>query len=109
MANITSFGRADSLASGEVMIPLVVLKNPNGTNAAFSGFIPGFVMKNIVEASPEECLSKLKSYLTQKLKIMLENNEPFPFFPTRAEIMREFDGVHSIDFIKITSNARKSN
>ena len=88
MANITSFGKADSLASGEVLIPLVVLKKSENS---FAGFIPGFVMKSIVENSPEECLANLKTYLTQKLKIMKENGEPFPFFPNRNEIMKDIE------------------
>ena len=104
MVKITSFGKADSLASGEVMIPLVVLKNPNSTNSAYAGFIPGFVMKNIVESTPEECFAKLKSYLAQKIKTIKENGDTFPFFPNRQEIIKDFENVYKIEFIKIVSN-----
>ena len=108
MVRVTSFGNADSLASGEVMIPLVVLKNETNNVVSYTGFIPGFVMKNVTEATPEECFSKLKNYLNQKLKTMLEENQTFPFFPTRAEIMSDFKNVHKIEFIKIKSSARKN-
>lgn len=108
MAQITTFGKADSLASGEVMIPLVILKRDYDDKSSYAGFIPGFVMKNIVEDSKEECIAKLKAYLSQRLKAMMQNGEEFPFFPTKAEIMKDFENVYSVDFIKITSNLRKN-
>lgn len=103
MTKITSFGKADSLATGEIMIPLVILKKTQDT---YSGFIPGFVMKNIVENTPEECFAKLKVYLNQKLKSIKENGDTFPFFPNRKEILKDFENVYKIEFIKIVSNKK---
>lgn len=108
MAQITTFGKADSLSAGEIMIPLVIIKRDYDDKSSFAGFIPGFVMKNIVENSKEECLAKLKNYLSQRLKAMMKNGEEFPFFPTKDEIMKDFENVYSVDFIKITSNLRKN-
>lgn len=101
MAKITSFGKADAIYSGEVMIPLVVLQKSENS---FAGFIPGFVMKNIVESTAEECIAKLKTYLTQKLKTIKENGDTFPFFPNRQEIMKDFENVYKIEFIKVVSS-----
>lgn len=101
MANITSYGRADSLVAGEVLVPLVVLKKSENS---YAGFIPGFIMKNIMENTAEECFAKLKIYLTQKLRILKETGEPMPFFPDRKEIMNDFENVHQIQFIKIVSS-----
>ena len=103
MAKITSFGKADSISSGDILIPLVILKKAEDT---YSGFIPGFVMKNIVENTPEECFAKLKAYLTQKLKAIKENGDTFPFFPDRKEIMKDFENVYKVEFIKIVSNKK---
>lgn len=105
MKNTTLF-QADALEHyGELHIPLVILKNesPNST-FPYLGFIPGFLMKNINGTTIDECKSKLKEYLIQKLKIMKQNNEPFPFFPTREEIMKDFSGVELIEFVKITKS-----
>jgi len=38
---------------------------------------------------------------------MKELGEPFPFFPTRAEIMSEYDNVKCIEFVKVKSEQRK--
>ncbi|MBQ7884667.1 MAG: hypothetical protein IJ318_01045 [Clostridia bacterium] len=107
MTKVSQFGKPDSLALGEVLIPLVVLKQ-NQNVESYAGFIPGFVMKNIVEESAPSCLEKLKKYLMQKLDIMTKQNQEFPFFPTRAEIMADFQNVYSIDFVKVKS-AKRSN
>lgn len=102
----TSFGKVDALAqNGELHIPLVILKNESQNSTfPYLGFIPGFLMKNINGTTIEECKTKLKEYLIQKLKIMKQNNEPFPFFPTKEEIMKEYSNVEVVEFIKITTS-----
>ena len=55
-----------------------------------------------------ECKTKLKEYLVKKLKIMKQNDEPFPFFPTKEEIMKDYDNVEIVEFIKVTSKDRKN-
>ena len=64
MTNKTPAGMVDALsATGEVLIPLVLLKSKQENSQNFIGFIPGFVMKNCVESSEELCKEKLKQYL----------------------------------------------
>lgn len=101
MAKITAFGKADSLSAGEVMIPLVVLKK---SEDSYSGFIPGFVMKNVVEDTSEKCFARLKNYLIEKLKMIKQNGDTMPFFPKREEIMKDFENVFKIEFIKVTKS-----
>ncbi|MBE7074645.1 MAG: hypothetical protein E7376_01525 [Clostridiales bacterium] len=108
METKTAHGIVDALAiSGEVLIPLVILKSNQENSQNFLGFIPGFTMKTIVESSEDICKEKLKKYLVSKLKTMKELGEPFPFFPTRAEIMSEYDNVKCIEFVKVKSEQRK--
>ncbi len=106
----TSYGKVDALAqTGEVSIPLVVIKNSmESAKIPYIGFIPGFLMKNINGYTIDECKTKLKEYLINKLKIMKLNEEPFPFFPTKEEILKDYDNVELVEFIKITSNDRKN-
>ena len=67
-------------------------------------------MKNIEMYTSDTCpnCTKLKEYLINKLKIMKLNEEPFPFFPTKEEILKDYDNVELVEFIKITSNDRKN-
>ena len=102
-------GMPDSMAiSGEVLIPIVLLKSSYKDSKNFIGFIPGFLMKNIVNEDEQLCKQKVKEYLINKLKLMKENNEVFPFFPTKEEIMKEYDNVYSVDFVKVKSDERKN-
>lgn len=105
----TTHGKVDALAvNGELLIPIVILKNDNKSSEhPFLGFIPGFLMKNVNGKTLEECKEKLLNYLKQKLQRMMQEDEPFPFFPTREEILKDFDNVELIEFIKVKSEKRK--
>ena len=46
--------------------------------------------------------------LVKKLKMMKQNDAPFPFFPTKEEIMKDYDNVEIVEFIKVTSKDRKN-
>ena len=106
----TSYGRIDALAqTGEVSIPLVIIRNTTeNVSIPYIGFIPGFLMKNVNGHTVDECKTKLKEYLVKKLKMMKQNDEPFPFFPTKEEIMKDYDNVEIVEFIKVTSKDRKN-
>ena len=105
----TTNGKVDALAiSGELCIPLVILKNDNkASELPFLGFIPGFLMKNVNGKTLEDCKEKLLNYLKQKLQRMMQEDEPFPFFPTKEEILKDFDNVELVEFIKVKSEKRK--
>lgn len=102
------YGKIDALAqTGKLSIPLVVLKNTT-QNSSYIGFIPGFLMKNISAQTPKQCIEKLKEYLNTKLKTMIKQNEPFPFFPTEEEIKKDWENVEKIEFVCVKSDKRKS-
>ena len=105
----TSLFKADAMnENGEINIPLVILKSERENSLLpYVGFIPGFFMKNINSATIEDCKFKLKEYLVQKIKILIKNDEPFPFFPTKEEIIKEYENIASIDYIKIKSGKKQ--
>ena len=47
-------------------------------------------MKDIVEQTIEECQIKLISFIKTKVKSMIDNKQPFPFFPTNDEIKKDY-------------------
>lgn len=106
---MTTIQGVDALAqSGELSIPLVISKKEGKENkVSYIGFIPGFLMKNIIADNVNDCKTELKNFLMNKLKQLMKNNEPFPFFPTKVEILKNYDNIESIDFIKVKSNNRK--
>ncbi len=105
----TTGGQIDALAiSGELSVPLVILKNENKNVTHYIGFIPGILMKNISAETLEDCKTKLKNFLVSKLKDMVKANEPFPFFPDKEEINKEYDNIELLEFVKIKSQNRKN-
>lgn len=108
MLNVHNSGTVDALKElGSLSVPMVIIKEDN--ISTYKGFIPGFVMKNVINETLDGCKADLKKYLKQKLVTMAKNNLPFPFFPTKEEILKDFDNVVSVEFIKISSSSRKSN
>jgi len=101
------FGKADSLSiSGEINMPLVIIKNSNNT---FNGFIPGLTKNDIVSDSLDLCKINLKEQALNIIKDYKKNNTPFPFFPTKEELLKDFENVCYISFIKIKSTKRFNN
>ena len=109
MARITNFGKIDTLTeSGELLVPLVIFSRIKNSQEEFVGFIPALTKKDIVCLTKEECKTKLKQTAKQILSNMAKENKPFPFFPTKAEILEEHKNTKEIVYIKIKSEKRKS-
>ena len=105
MAKLTSFGKADSLAiSGEIKMPLVVVR---ADTSKYNGFIPGLTAEDVIETNLNNCKQKLNTLAKEIVTAMAQNNVEFPFFPTKKEIMQDFENVVDISFITIKSNKRK--
>ena len=108
---MTNFQNAvDAISiTGEVDIPLVILKRENLNGSfTYSGFIPGFMAKTLSADNYDDCKKLLKEFLMEKLKRMRKDNDPFPFFPTETEIRQDYDDVFTVDFVKVKSDKRKS-
>lgn len=105
-----SFGVADSLSvNGEISLPLVVIFKTKLDKKYFHGFIPGITKNDIVSEQLEECKKLLKDTAKTIINEYGESNIPFPFFPTKQELLEDFNNVCYISFIKIKSNKRKNN
>lgn len=102
-------GQIDTLSiNGEIQMPLVILLKTSLTKKEYIGFIPGLTKKDIVSSDLEECKNNLKQCAQDLVKKMATENSPFPFFPTKEEIMSDFENVCYIGFVKIKSQKRKS-
>ena len=100
---ITSYGLADAMiASKEVKAPLVIIKRTDdGGNVTYAGFVPGFVANDIIDENIEIVKTNLEKFAKERILEMLNSNKPFPFFPTKEEILNDFENVEYIKFIKL--------
>ncbi len=109
MARISNFGKIDTLSiSGELTVPLVILTKEKLGKTTYVGFVPALTKKDIVCEDLEKCKAELKQQANEILKAYAKENLPFPFFPTKAEIIADFKNVKEIIYIKIRSNKRIS-
>ena len=103
MVRITANGRVDALnINGVLMAPMVVIRqeSTDGKNH-YAGFVPGIIMKNVVAGTERECMENLKETFSHIVKDMYKKKVPFPFFPTKEEIYKDYQDVKSIAYIKI--------
>ena len=77
---------ATSVVDGKVSIPLVFTLE----GSEYHGFVPGIVMKDIVSSNLEECQNLLVAFIKKTVKSMIDNKQPFPFFPTNEEIKKDY-------------------
>lgn len=98
----TSYGIANSMiASKELKAPLVIVKKIDGGNVKYCGFIPGINENDIISSNIETVKIELNKFAKEKFLDMLNSNKPFPFFPTKEEIMNNFENVEYIKFLKL--------
>lgn len=88
---------ATSVKDNKVNIPLVFTKE----DGKYHGFVPGIIMRDVVENDLEICKQKLLETIKPILKNKVSNNLPFPFFPTNEEIKKDFKSVVLIKRISI--------
>lgn len=75
-----------------VLIPLVFILE----NEKYHGFVPGFVMRDIISSDLNECKKMLTNYVKTEAKKMIEENIDFPYFPEDGEIKADFKNVVDI-------------
>ncbi len=83
--------------SDVLSIPLVIMH----TNNVYQGFVPGFVMKDVVDSNLDSCKQKLLVYVKQIIKTKITNNQSFPFFPTNEQIKQDYKNVILIKRINV--------
>ena len=98
----SAYGLANSLiASKEVKAPLVIVKKTIDNTTKYIGFVPGLLMDNIEGVDVETVKTKLTKNTKSHINNMLKENTPFPFFPTKEEIMEDFPETVYLKFVKI--------
>lgn len=106
----TNFGKIDALAiNGEQEVPMVILKNVEDGKDVYEGFVPGLLFNLVRAQSIEECEKLLKDATINHLKQMYKQEIPFPFFPDKKDIEKDFKSVKKIIYLKISSKNRKNN
>lgn len=86
----------------EICLPMVIRYRKVDGDFAYTGFIPGITTKDVIEKDFEKCKELLKEE-TKKIVIQyLEEKKIFPLFPTKEELLEDFDDIKSISFIKIS-------
>lgn len=80
-----------TLTNGKLEVPLVVI-NKDGK---LLGFVPALHVAEIWgEVGQEEVIiEKLRTSTKEKIREMVKNKEPFPFFMDRSQIVFEFNPV----------------
>lgn len=102
MAKITKLFVPDALqVQGKLNIPLVVTKAIEDGVEVYHGFVPGLTVEDCVSPSLDSCKARLKQEAERLIDKYLKEDKEFPFFPTKEEIIENFDGVCNIKFIKI--------
>ena len=86
-----------SVENDKVSIPLVFTKE----NGLYHGFVPGILMKDIIDATLDACSKNLLEFIKEDIKNKIRNKFPFPYFPTNEEIKADFDNVVLIKRISV--------
>lgn len=97
----TIIAQANAMDLDELKVPLVVCRKVKDGEIKYHGFIPGINRQDIIDSNLEVVKLKLNTEARATVSKMLENNEPFPFFPDKEAIARDFDNVVYIKFIKL--------
>ena len=98
----SAYGLANSLiASKEVKAPLVILKKMEDNTVKYIGFVPGLIMNNVEGSDIELVKTNLTKQTKNFINKMLKDNTPFPFFPTKEEILQDYPDTAYLKFIKI--------
>ena len=102
MARITKLFVPDSMqVEKELKLPLVVTKVAENGVYVYHGFVPGFTKEDCRATTQESCVKMLKGEVDKLIDYYLKNNMAFPFFPTKEEVIADFDNVCHITMIKI--------
>lgn len=99
----SNFGQTNALTDlDEVVVPLVVnkRKDKDGT-LTYHGFVPGIMVEDVVDTDLETVKSALDTKFKKVIGNMINNNIPFPFFPDKDQIIKDYKDVVFIKLLKI--------
>lgn len=102
MAKTTKLFVPDAMQmQGQLNVPLVITKVIEDDVELYRGFVPGLTTEDCVSPSLDTCKERLRQDAEKMIDKYLKEGKEFPFFPTKEEIIEDFDGVCNIRFIKI--------
>ncbi len=102
MARITKLFVPDALAvEKELNMPLVITRVVEDDVELYHGFVPGLTKEDCISPSLDSCKARLKKDADKLVDKYLKENIEFPFFPTKEEIIEDFENVCYIKFIKL--------
>lgn len=78
-----------NVVDGKVSIPLVITKE----SGKYHGFVPGIVMKDVIEQNITDCETILKDHVRKYVLKVREDKVAYPFFPSNEEIKQDFKNV----------------
>lgn len=90
----------------EFILPMVIRKRKINNETMFTGFVPGFEENDVIESDIETCKSRLLERTKKKVSQMIKSDSPFPFFPTKEELLEDFDDIVNITFVKVPNTKR---
>ena len=85
-----------------ISVPLVFLKTKDGDKILYRGFIPGIVMKDVIDESLDTCKELLTEKAKEKLKAKVQLASQMPYFPSNEEVLKGYDNVCLIKRIKFS-------
>lgn len=97
----TIIAKANALDLDQLKAPLVIRKTEKDGEIKYHGFIPGINKPDIVASNLLIVKLKLNSDAKKTISNMIRNNKPFPFFPDKEAILRDFENVVYIKFLKL--------
>ena len=91
---------------GNLILPMVIRKRKIDEQVKYTGFVPGFFGKDVIEDNLDKCKQILFEKTKEKVLNMLKLNSPFPFFPKKEELLQDFDDIVNITFIKVPNTKK---
>ncbi len=102
MARITKMFVPDSMqVQKELKIPMVITKKIEDGVEVYHGFVPGLTKEDCISIEMAACKKLLREDTDKIIDSYLKNQKEFPFFPTKEEIIEDFDNVCQITFITL--------
>lgn len=94
----TELFKADARDLYEIInVPMVIIEHKLKNHVVYAGFVPGLTKKDVLTNDYEECKTELQKVTLELIK----NIKTMPFFPTKDEILDDFEGVKAIMFLQV--------
>ena len=99
---VTKLFVPDAMQENKVLnVPMVITRVEEEGVEVYHGFVPGLTKEDSIAVSIDACKKLLKEETEKLVDKYLKEGKEFPFFPTKEEIIQDFDGVCQITFIKL--------